>query len=62
MDKLTGFALADLERILRDIRSSIQDKDWVRLEAKAEDLKVWARWQQKEARTGVSLTNTNFDK
>jgi len=38
-----GFYESDLGRILRDILHAISDRDWERLEAKGEDLKVLAR-------------------
>lgn len=43
------FAEMDLARILRDIKQCVKERDWARLETKAEDLRVWARTQ----RTGV---------
>jgi len=33
LDELTEFEASDLARILRDIKRSVLDKDWKRLEA-----------------------------
>ncbi|MBA7534256.1 hypothetical protein ES705_26502 [subsurface metagenome] len=43
-DGLTEFEASDLARILWDIKRSVLDKDWKRLEAKADDLKRWCVW------------------
>ncbi|MBA7654607.1 hypothetical protein ES703_62489 [subsurface metagenome] len=56
MAELTEFEASELARILRDIKSSVLDKDWKRLEAKADDLKGWCVWREQrkqvEARKG----------
>lgn len=49
-EELTEFEASDLVRILRDIKAAVLDRDWARLEAKADDLKVWCRVVRK---TGV---------
>ncbi|MBA7637026.1 hypothetical protein ES703_44658 [subsurface metagenome] len=45
-DDITGFEAADLQRILKDIGRSVLDRDWKRLEAKADDLKTWCVWKR----------------
>ncbi len=46
MPDITEFEASDLARILRDIKRSVLDKDWKRLEAKADDLKTWCVWKR----------------
>ena len=45
----TDFLAFDLSRILRDVVNAAADRDWDRVELKAEDLQVWAQAARKAA-------------
>lgn len=53
------FAEMDLARILCDIKQCVKERDWARLEAKVEDLRVWARWVQIPQSKDLTKSNEN---
>ncbi|MBA7590308.1 hypothetical protein ES708_32423 [subsurface metagenome] len=42
-DEISEFEVADLTRILREIKASVTDRDWMRLEETADALKLWCQ-------------------